>query len=264
MNPVLNIAIKAARQAGNLMMRAQERLSDIKVIEKSKNDYVTETDQQVEALLIESIRKAYPSHGILAEESGHAPGDDYLWIIDPIDGTRNFFHGFPQFCVSMALQIKGKLEHAVIYDPYRQEIFAASRGAGAHVNSRRIRVSKRANLNECLLGSGFPFRHSDAEKALYFEIVKTFMPHCGDFRRAGSAALDLAYVAAGRLDGFFELSLKPWDMAAGALMIKEAGGLVGDINGGENFLDSGHIVAGNPKIFKQMLQVIRPCLGNQA
>ena len=259
MNPMTNTAIKAARQAGELMMRAQDRLKDIKVTEKAENDYVTEVDQHAEAVVIETLRKAYPDHGILAEESGHDAGDDFCWVIDPIDGTRNFMHGLPHFCVSIGLQHKGKTELGVIYDPVRQELFVAERGSGAHVNNKRMRVSAHQQIDKSLLATGFPFRHNEKDKQRYFELFNRMLPVCGDFRRAGSAALDLAYVAAGRLDGFFELSLKPWDVTAGALMVKEAGGLLGAFDGSENFLQDGSIIAANPKIFKALLQFCNNC-----
>lgn len=256
MHPIINIAVSAARKAGDLMVQAQERLHDVKVMEKAENDYVTNIDQQAEQIIIETLRKAYPHHSVLGEESGLDSDDsEYLWIIDPIDGTRNFLHGFPHFCVSIALQIKDKVEHGVIYDPIRQDLFIASRGAGAYINNKRMRVSNRIELGKSLIGCGFPFRRSEETKQVYFNLFNAMIPHCGDFRRAGSAALDLAYVATGRLDGFIELSLKPWDIAAGALMVKEAGGLVGSLDGGENYLKTGDIIAGNPKVFKQLLQL---------
>lgn len=257
MKPMINTAIKAARKAGDIMVRAQERLKDIKVMEKAENDFVTEVDQQAEVEIINILRTAYPSHGILAEESGRDEGDEFCWIIDPIDGTRNFLHGIPHFCVSIALQVKGKIEIGVIYDPMRQELFIAERGSGAHVNNKRMRVAACSRIEKSVLACGFPFRHSDEDKETYFNLFQNMLPQTGDFRRAGAAALDLAYVAAGRLDGFFELRLKPWDMAAGALMVKEAGGLVGALDGSETFLESGNIVAANPKIFKALLQFCR-------
>jgi myo-inositol-1(or 4)-monophosphatase len=264
--PIVNIAVQAARAAGNIIIRAQDRLDTIKVSEKRPNDYVTEIDQQAEREIINIIRKAHPSHGILGEEGGDMPGtnDDYLWIIDPIDGTRNFIHGFPHFAVSIAISYKGKIEHGVIYDPVRQELFTATRGKGAQMNDRRIRVSKHTKLEECLLGTGFPYRHSPEYQEAYLNSLQTLIPICGDVRRAGAAVLDLAYVAAGRLDGFWELKLQPWDIAAGSLMIKEAGGLVTDMNGGEDFLNSGNIVAGNPKILKQILKIISPHMAKLA
>lgn len=259
-NPLVNIAISAARAAGNTITRALDRLDKIVVNEKQPNDYVTEIDQQAEKAIIRTIQKAYPEHSILSEEAGEIEGQqsDYEWIIDPLDGTRNFIHGFPHFSVSIAIRHKGKIEHGVIYDPIRQEMFSASRGKGAQLNDRRIRVSKRKSLEECLLGTGFPFRHAKDLIEPYVQSLLAILPLSGDVRRAGSAALDLAYVACGRLDGFWEMGLQIWDIAAGALLIKEAGGLVCDFEGGETHLTTGNIVAGNPKILKPLLQQIRP------
>jgi len=261
-HPFVNIAVQAARAAGNTIVRAMDRLDTLQVSQKSTNDFVTEIDQQVERDIIYYIRKAYPNHSILGEESGETIGenDEYTWIIDPIDGTRNFIHGFPHFAVSIALSYKGVIQHGVIYDPVRQELFTASRGKGAQLNERRIRVSKHTQLEECLLGTGFPYHHSEAHQQAYVHSLQTLIPQCGDIRRAGAATLDLAYVAAGRLDGFWELGLKPWDLAAGTLLIKEAGGLVCDIHGGENYLKTGNIVAASPKILKLLLKAITPHL----
>ena len=262
MQPMLTIAVRAARNAGNIIARSVDRLDQITVSVKAVNDFVTDIDRQAEQEIIYTIRRAFPNHGILAEETGTHDGhdgDDYVWIIDPLDGTTNFLHGFPQFAVSIGLRHKGRLEQAVIYDPMRQELFTSSRGAGAHLNDRRIRVSKQADLDGALLGTGFPFKmqqHLD----VYLETFKALFPMTAGIRRAGSAALDLAYVAAGRLDGFWEIGLNPWDMAAGALLVQEAGGLVSDFSGGNEFLDTGNIVAANPKVFKAMLQKIRPHL----
>jgi len=255
MHPTLNIALRAARAAGNIIVRAMDRLDTIQVTEKKANDFVTEIDKQAEQVIIETIRDAYPSHGILAEESGSHNGDDTVWIIDPIDGTSNYIHGFPHFAISIGVQHKGRLEHGLIFDPVRQETFIASRGDGARLNDRRIRVSKCVNFHGALLGTGIP--HSKKELLpFYIKMFETLMPLAAGIRRAGSAALDLAYVAAGRLDGFWELGLSPWDVAAGALIIQEAGGLVSDTGGGENYLHGGSIVAGNPKIFKLLLQTV--------
>jgi myo-inositol-1(or 4)-monophosphatase len=261
-NPIVNIAIRAARAAGNIITRALDRLDTIQVSQKRPNDYVTEIDQKAEQEIIKIIHKAYPSHAILGEESGEIAGDDYTWIIDPLDGTRNFIHGFPQFAVSIAITHKGKIQHGVIYDPLRQELFTASRGKGAQLNDRRIRVSKHHQLADCLLGTGFPYHRSEADIDAYAGAFKAIMPLCGDIRRAGAATLDLAYVACGRLDGFWELGLKPWDIAAGALLIKEAGGLVCDFNGGEDYLNSGNIIAANPKVLKLLLQNLNPHFGH--
>jgi len=259
MHPFINIATRAARSAGSQIIRAIERLDAIQFSEKQQNDFVSEIDLQAEKTIIEIIRKNYPYHGILAEESGSLPGDnpeETIWIIDPLDGTTNFMHGFPHFCVSIAIQQKGRIEHGLIYDPVRQEYFTASRGGGAQLNNRRIRVSNRGTLHGSLLGTGFPYR-SPNRLAPYLKTLQAIMPQVAGIRRAGSAALDLAYVAAGRFDGYWEFDLAPWDIAAGALMVKEAGGLVSDMEGAENYLTNGNILAGNPKVFKALLQTIR-------
>lgn len=256
-DPIVNIAVKAARAAGDLIIRAADRLDKIQITEKRPNDYVTEIDQQAEREIIQIIRKAHPGHAILAEESGETPGKDYTWVIDPIDGTRNFIHGFPHFAVSIGILYKGKAEHGVIYDPVRQELFSASRGKGARLNEHRIRVSQTTQLEDALLGTGFPLRHSNEHVKAQLNMLQALVPLCGDVRRAGAATLDLAYVACGRLDGFWELSLKPWDIVAGALLIKEAGGLVCDMEGSEDYLKTGNIIAGNPKMMKQLLKTIQ-------
>lgn len=256
--PFVNIAVQAARSAASLIMRAVDRLDTIKVTQKQPNDFVTEIDQAAEKEIISIIHKAYPKHGFLAEEQGEIAGNDYIWIIDPIDGTRNYIHGFPHFAISIALRVGDKIEHGVIYDPVRNELFTASRGRGAQLNERRIRVSQRTRLEECLFGTGFPYRHSPALQKAYLNSLNELMPHCGDLRRAGAATLDLAYVASGRLDGFWELGLKPWDVAAGSLLVREAGGLLADIDGSDDYLKTGNIVAGNPKTLKLLLQAITP------
>jgi myo-inositol-1(or 4)-monophosphatase len=256
--PILNIAIDAARAAGIIINRAQKRLDIIKISEKRPNDFVTEVDQRVEEEIMAIVRKAYPSHGFLAEESGESPGDDHTWIIDPIDGTRNFIHGFPHFAVSIAVMRKKKIEYGVIYDPNRDELFTSVRGKGAYLNNRRIRVSDRKHLEECLLGTGFAYRHHSPDATMPEQIFQSLMPICGDVRRAGAATLDLAYVACGRLDGFWEIGLNLWDIAAGILMIKEAGGMVCDPQGGEDYLKTGNVVATNPVVMRQLLKTIRP------
>ncbi|MEK6595219.1 MAG: inositol monophosphatase family protein [Pseudomonadota bacterium] len=262
MHPMLTIAVKAARRAGSIINQASQNLDLLNVSKKSHSDYVSEVDGAAEDAIIKILLTAYPDHAILAEESGRQ-GDhkksEYQWIIDPLDGTTNFLHGFPKYSVSIALKHKGVLTYAVVYDPTSNELFAASRGGGAYLNDHRIRVSKRTRLEDCLIGTGFPFRdltHMDA----YFAMFKDIVPRTAGIRRPGSAALDLAYVAAGRYDGFWEIGLAPWDMAAGCLLITEAGGLVGDLEGNETQLESGQIIAGNPKIFGQLLQVIAPHL----
>lgn len=262
--PILNIAIEAARSAGNIITRAMKRLDNVKVAEKKPNDMVTEVDQRVEQEIITIVRKAYPSHGFLGEEGGEIKGDDYQWIIDPIDGTRNFIHGFPHFAISIAVTYKNKIEHGVIYDPNRQELFTATRGKGAQLNERRIRVSERKRLEECLMGTGFAYRHKDMNHDIPRKILQSMIPACGDVRRAGSATLDLAYVACGRLDGFWEMGLNIWDIAAGVLLVKEAGGMVCDPYGGEDYLKTGNIVAANPAIMRQFLKTIKPQLQESA
>ncbi len=261
MHPMLNIAIRAARRAGDIIARSVDRVDELTIGVKSKNDFVSEVDHKAEQAIIDVIAKAYPNHGFLAEESGKRGNDEFLWIIDPLDGTTNFLHGFPQFAVSIALEHKGKIEQAVVYDPISQELFTASRGSGAQLNGRRIRVSRRNSLDGALIGTGFPFRQPERLDT-YLSTFKAMYTDTGiaDIRRAGSAALDLAYVAAGRLDGFWEFGLSPWDMAAGALLILEAGGMAGDFAGGHDYLASGNIVAGNLKVFDAMLKVVKPHL----
>ncbi|MBM3391420.1 MAG: inositol monophosphatase [Betaproteobacteria bacterium] len=259
MHPTLNIAVKAARRAGGIINRAARDVELLKVSAKRDKDFVTEVDKAAEAAIIGVLQEAYPDHAILAEESGASGDSETVWIIDPLDGTTNFIHGFPQYAISIAQQHKGVLQHAVVYDPTKNELFTASRGAGAFLNERRIRVSKRAKLDEVLLGTGFPFRYFEHVDA-YLGIFRDMMHKTAGVRRPGAAALDLAWVAAGRIDGFWELGLSPWDMAAGALIITEAGGLVGDLTGEPNYLDTGNIVGGNPKVFAQLLQIIAPHL----
>lgn len=259
MNPALNIAIMAARKAGSIILRHLDRLGTLAVSRKGRNDYVSEVDRIAEEEIIRVIHKAYPDHGILAEESGSRSGNDYQWIIDPLDGTTNYLHGFPQFAVSIALSNRGRIEQGVVYDPLREELFTASRGSGAFLNDRRIRVSAAKTLEGTLLGTGFPFKQQQHLNA-YLEMFKVLHQESAGIRRAGSAALDLAYVAAGRLDGFWEIGLKPWDMAAGSLLILEAGGMVGDFSGGDSYHETGNVVAGNPKVFQAILQAIAPSL----
>lgn len=261
MNPMVGFAVKAARRAGDIINRAAENIEQLKIQHKTKNDLVSEVDHAAEAEIINSLQKTYPDHAFLAEESGKIGESDYEWIIDPLDGTTNFLHGFPVYAVSIALAYKKQLQVAVVYDPCRNDLFTASRGAGAYLNEKRIRVSKRDKLIDCLIGTGFPFKaNSDVDS--YGEMFKSLALKTAGIRRPGAAALDLANVAAGRLDGFWEIGLSPWDMAAGALLIKEAGGLVGDLDGEPQYMDSGKIVAGNPKIFAQLLSTLRPHVRN--
>ncbi|MGL1833838.1 inositol monophosphatase family protein [Rhodocyclaceae bacterium SMB388] len=256
MHPTLNIAVKAARRAASIINRASTQIDLLPVQTKSPNDFVTEVDRAAEAAIIDVLRDAYPQHGILAEESGQTGEGEYQWIIDPLDGTTNFIHGFPQYAISIALARNGVLEQAVVFDPTRNELFTASKGAGAYLNERRIRVSKRIRLGEALIGTGFPFREFDHMDA-YLAMFRDLTQRTAGIRRPGAAALDLAYVACGRLDGFWEMGLQPWDMAAGVLLIQEAGGLVSDLAGDADFIRSGNIVAGGPKIFGQLLPVIQ-------
>jgi myo-inositol-1(or 4)-monophosphatase len=257
MHPMLNTAVKAARQAGNVIMRYSDQLDRLAVEKKGHNDFVSDVDRDAEAEIIYVIRKAYPDHAILAEESGVQAGSEYQWVIDPLDGTTNFLHGYPQYAVSIALLDKGKLDQAVVLDPIRNEMFTASRGAGAHLNDRRIRVSRTTRMSDSLLGTGFPFKDF-SHLETWIDGFRTLLPLTSGVRRAGSAALDLAHVACGRLDGFWEIGLRPWDIAAGALVIEEAGGLVSDFAGGQKFLDSGNIVAGTPKIHDEILKQLAP------
>jgi len=258
LHPMLNIAIKAARTAGSIINRASQDVDILKVSSKSPNDFVTEVDQAAEAAIIETLLGAYPGHGILGEETGRTHGardSDYLWIIDPLDGTTNFIHGFPVYCVSIALAYRGVMQQAVVYDPTRNDLFYASKGRGAFLNDKRLRVSKRTRLAESLIGTGFPFRKGDNFKR-YVAMFEAVMQSCAGLRRPGAAALDLCYVAAGYYDGFFETGLQPWDMAAGSLMITEAGGLVGNFTGEADFLYQRECVAGNPKVYGQLVQIL--------
>jgi myo-inositol-1(or 4)-monophosphatase len=259
MHPMLNIAVKAARRAGGIINRATRNLDLIGVKEKSANDFVSEVDREAERSIIRTLREAYPDHAILAEESGASGSSDYQWIIDPLDGTTNFIHGFPQYAVAIALMHKGTVTQAVVYDPGRNDLFTASRGRGAFLNDQRMRVSKRTTLKSALIGTGLPFTEI-AHLDTYLAIMRDMIRQSAGFRRAGSAALDLAYVGAGRLDGFWEFGLSPWDMAAGALLITEAGGLVGDLTGESDYLRTGNIVAGTPKVFVQLLKTLAPHL----
>src|SRR5574343_435311 len=260
MHPALNIAIKAARRAGQIINRASNDLDLLKVASKSPNDYVTEVDRAAEAAIIETLQEAYPGYGILAEESGVFAAKserdaDFQWIIDPLDGTTNFIHGLPQYAISIALAKEGVVEQAVVFDPNRNELFTASKGASAFLNERRIRVSRRTKLGEALIGTGFPYRMFD-KIDLYLSIFKELAEKTAGQRRPGAASLDLAYVACGRYDGFWEFGLAPWDMAAGSLLISEAGGLVSDLRGEANYLDTGNIIAGTPKVFAPLLKII--------
>src|SRR3954462_12464479 len=257
MHPILNIAVRAARKAGSIINRASLDGSPLEVRSKCVNDFVTKVDGAAEEAIINVVRNAYPDHGFLAEESGKTAGEtEYTWIIDPLDGTTNFIHGFPQYCVSIGVEHRGALAHGVIYDPSRNELFTASKGRGAFLSDRRIRVSKCLKLQDALVGTGFPFKEL-SRADLYLKQLKALMEKSSGVRRAGAAALDLAYVACGRLDAFWELGLMPWDMAAGVLLIQEAGGLVGNLEGNQGFMESGDICAAAPKIFSSLLRELK-------
>ncbi len=263
MHPMLINAVKAARRAGTIINRASQDVGSIKVHSKNYNDFVSEVDHASERAIIETLQEAYPDHGFLGEESGSDRTDaEHVWIIDPLDGTTNFLHGFEQYSVSIALMTRGQLEQAVVFDPSRNNLFTATRGRGAFLNDKRIRVSNRAKLQSAMIGTGFPFRdfkHLDTYLGMFKDMIK----NTAGLRRPGSAALDLAYVAAGWFDGFWEIGLSKWDIAAGALLVQEAGGIVGDFEGNETWIDTGNIAAGNPKVFAQMLQVLAPHLTDE-
>jgi len=258
LHPMLNVAIKAARAAGSIINRAALDVEAVRISQKQVNDFVTEVDHASEAAIIDTLLTAYPDHGILAEESGSQHGNpnaDHIWIIDPLDGTTNFIHGFPVYCVSIALQVRGRIEQAVVYDPSRNDLFTATRGRGAFLNDRRIRVSKRTQLKECLISTGFPFRPGDNFNN-YLLMMGDVMQKTAGLRRPGSAALDLAYVAAGFTEAFFETGLSPWDVAAGSLLVTEAGGLVGNFTGESDFLEQREVLAGTPRIYGQLVPIL--------
>ena len=256
MNPTTNIAVRAARQAGNVLLRHQSRLDRLTVVEKHAHEYATEADRDAENAIVNTIKKAYPDHGFLAEESGKQGTGDYQWIIDPLDGTTNFLHGLPQFSVSIALKHRNELVTAVVYDPTREELFTADRGNGAYLNDRRIRVTGIKSLEGALLGTGIPFRDQRFVDS-YLGMMKALIRDTAGIRRPGSAALDLAYVAAGRFDGFWELGLAPWDFAAGALLVREAGGVVSDLSGGDRYFETGNILAGGLKVHQDLVKKVK-------
>lgn len=258
-HPMLNVAVKAARLAGSIINRAALDVEAVRISKKQVNDFVTEVDHASENAIIETLLTAYPTHGIWAEESGREHGNaasDHVWLIDPLDGTTNFIHGFPVYCISIALLVKGRVEQAVIYDPTRNDLFTATRGRGAYLNDRRLRVSKRIALKESLISTGFPFRPGDNFN-VYLRMMADVMQRTAGLRRPGAAALDLAYVAAGYTEGFFETGLSPWDVAAGSLLVTEAGGLIGNFTGESDFLEQKECVAGNPKIYGQLVHILR-------
>jgi myo-inositol-1(or 4)-monophosphatase len=257
MHALLNVAVMAARRAGAVLIRNLVKLEKLKVEQKGHNDYVSEADRAAERAIIDVVQKHYPEHAILAEESGSQgdPSSDTVWIIDPLDGTTNYLHGFPVFAISIGVQVNGRMAHAVVYDPLRQELFTATRGAGAQLDEHKIRVSGRKELEHALIGTGFPFRQADSKIEPYLAMLGKVVANTAGVRRPGAAALDLCYVAAGRLDAFWETGLAPWDVAAGALIIREAGGIVSGLDGGENYLDSGHILCGTPKIYSGLAKL---------
>ena len=260
MHPTLTIAVKAARRAGNVINRGARDLDLLTVATKGPKDFVSEVDREAERQIVETLLAAYPDHAILAEEGtakGANAAAENVWIIDPLDGTTNFLHGFPQYCVSIALSHRGQITQAVIYDPCRNDLFTATRGRGAYLNDHRIRVSRRAHLRECLIGTGFPFRDGSYLDT-YLRMMKTMIESTAGLRRPGAAALDLAYVAAGFYDGFWEVGLNPWDVAAGSLLVLEAGGLIGDLSGNGDYLHGGQVIAANPKVFAQMVTALAP------
>ena len=262
MKPTTNIAVRAARQAGSILMRYFDHVETLKIKEKDKNDYVSEVDRGAEEAIISTIRQAYPDHAILAEETGEHDGNEFQWVIDPLDGTTNYLHGFPQFGISIALKHRGILESAVVYDPLRDELFTADKGNGAYLNERRIRINHQKTLSGALIGTGIPFRDRRFIDN-YLGMLKDMTVDTAGVRRPGSAALDFAWVAAGRMDGFWELGLSQWDFAAGALLVKEAGGTVTDLNGGEKFLETGNVIAANVHLHREMQQLIKPHLDDK-
>ena len=260
MHPMLTTAVKAARRAGNIINRGARDLDQLTVTANGPKDFVSEIDKGAEAAIVDIIHKSYPEHAILAEEGtnkGDNAGAEYVWIIDPLDGTTNFLHGFPQYCVSIAVAQNAVVQQGVIFDPVRNDLFTASRGRGAFLNDRRIRVTKRQHLRDCLIGTGFPFRDGSYLDT-YLQMMKAMITQTAGLRRPGAAALDLAYVAAGYYDGFWEVGLNPWDVAAGSLLVLEAGGLIGDLSGEGDYLHGGQVIAGSPKIFAQMVTALAP------
>ncbi len=260
MHAVLNVAVMAARRAGAVLIRNLVKLEKLAVELKGHNDYVSEADRAAEAAVIDVIRKHYPEHAILAEESGAGGGadSDTVWIIDPLDGTTNYLHGFPVFAVSVGVQVAGRMAHGVVYDPMRQELFTASRGAGAQLDGRKIRVSGLRDVKRALIGTGFPFRQADFEMEPFLAMLGKVLRQTSGVRRPGAAALDLCYVAAGRLDAFWETGLAPWDLAAGSLIIREAGGIISGLDGSEDFLETGHVLCGTPKIYAGLAKLCAP------
>jgi myo-inositol-1(or 4)-monophosphatase len=261
MQALLNTAIEAARRAGDLAMRYVKRLDELKVRSKSRNDFVTQVDLEAEQAIIEIIQARYPQHAIQGEETGIQEGDETVWIIDPLDGTTNYLHGFPMFAVSIGVQVKGRMTVGVVYDPNRQELFTAIRGVGAQLDGRRLRVKNQQKLEGALIGTGFPYRMNEKWMDTYLNQFRAVMQVAADCRRPGSAALDLCYLAAGRLDGFWEFGLQPWDIAAGSLILREAGGLISSMTDDGDYMETGNIIAGSPKVHAELEKLLRPFLG---
>ncbi|MEM6639268.1 MAG: inositol monophosphatase family protein [Pseudomonadota bacterium] len=255
---LLNIGVKAARRAGNIIVRGLQNLDNLQIEQKGQNDFASQIDRNAERAIIGVVREAYPDHAVLGEESGADGDGDVQWIIDPLDGTTNFLHGFPQFAVSIAVEVKKRGVAGVVYDPMRQELFTAVKGEGAQLDGKRIRVTQRRGLPGSLLATGFPYRSFDEWADRYWDMLRAVSERAAGIRRPGSAALDMAYIAAGRVDGFWEIGLSPWDTAAGEILVREAGGLISDLHGGEEWRDRKHIVAGGPKVFRELLKVLRP------
>ncbi len=258
MHALLNVAVMAAQRGGDTLIRNLNKLDKLNVEQKGRNDFVSDADHIAEKAVIDTIARHYPDHAILAEESGRHGESEYLWIIDPLDGTTNYLHGFPVFAVSVGLTHKGRLEHGAVYDPMRQELFCASRGQGAQLNGRKIRVTGRSDLERALLGTGFPYRDSNLSLEPYLNMLVNAIKQTAGIRRAGSAALDLCYVAAGRLDAYWETGLSTWDIAAGALIIREAGGIITGLDGSEDFLETGHLLTGTPRIYRELAKLFGP------
>jgi myo-inositol-1(or 4)-monophosphatase len=261
MQALLNTAIQAARRAGDNTMRYVKRLDELDVRSKSRNDFVSQVDEIAEKLIIESIHERYPGHGILGEETGKQGGDEYVWIIDPLDGTMNFLHGFPMFAVSIGIQIKGRMQVGVVYDPNRQELFTAIQGVGAQLDGRRLRINQKRVLDGALIGTGFPYRENERWMEQYLNQFRAVMNVAADVRRPGSAALDLCYLASGRMDGFWEFGLQPWDIAAGSLILREAGGLISSMTDDGDYMETGNIIAGAPKVHADLEKLLKPFLG---
>ncbi len=259
MQALLNTAVKAAHRAGDIAIRQLKRLDEVRVQNKGINDFVTQVDEAAEESIISTIQQYYPDHAILAEESGMRGDSEYTWIIDPLDGTTNFIHGLPIFSVSIALRIKGRMSIGVVYDPNRQELFTAIRGRGAQVDGHKIRVSGRRGLEGALIGTGFPYRSQERMKS-YLAMLEQVLLNTAGVRRPGSAALDLANLAAGRLDGFWEFGLNTWDIAAGSLILREAGGLISELEDKDDYLATGNIIAGSPRVHNALKKLLTPHL----